>query len=1116
MTASHRPSRILTRSLTALIPMLLLLPILALATPLVGGKPTELLSGKTLMGKVKGAPPLQDLAISGCALVRISPGASQQDFRDMLARTGCGVLKTHRTPGLYLVSLPAGMSVNTGVGRLRAQGIVAYAGPNRVGRLFSTPNDPYYDYQYHWPLIGADKAWDQNTGSTNVTVAVIDSGLDMDHEDLAGKVWTNSLEVAGNGADDDNNGYIDDVHGWDFMDADSNPDPTGDITDTSDVGSVCHGTHCAGLVGAETNNGIGVAGHDWNCKIMPLKIGDSFGNLTWDGGIEAIEYATANGANVITMSFGGLYDDAYTLPITEAFNAGIVVCAAAGNYGLDLCYLPFSPVCNDGPNNGDNHVIGVGATDELDQVCYFSNYDSQGLNYIDVMAPGWQVYSTLLYTTDTDFRDEYGAMDGTSMSCPIVAGLAALVKASFPTDSAQSIVTRIRNGCVNIDSLNPTYVGMIGAGRINSANCVGDAPPGAVRNLLATDTLGDDGGSVTVSWNLSLDDGRGSDDVTRYEVFRGTAIGGSFTSLGTLTAGTKSFVDTSVDNYTDYYYEVTTYDATNSTASRVSDAVQARDDLAPEAVTLTATDTPNDTGGSISLSWTGYTVPADFGGYRVYRSEKSFTSVSEMEPLTTVGSSGTKTYQDRNVVDDTDYYYAVTCIDTSVPANELTMVTCVGPVRANPNYAFGYPVGLSMVGIGLTVPDDAPGAVFDLSNGARLARWDPSTSVYHVFDSSSSADTFMSQAPGRGYWLRTALPMVLNLSGSAVTSARRIDFVAGWNQLGNPYLGDVDVTETQVRVGGTTYTLDQSNENGYTRNYMWGYNSATSSYKLISPALPFSTPALGRGQGFFFLAERAGQIILPYPEETETAQVAAKPATVPVDWSLRLVASTEGVADTDNFLGVSSKPAKISGIKSPPPVCDGFDLYFPKDGAHTATAFVKSLGAGQQWTAEVSCSRPKAVVRLTWPDLSGLPADCRPILKDVASGTAVYMRTANGYNFTFGSGETTRQFTIDISPKAGDLLAIRSLQTGSGASGAQVSYSLSAPATVEVSVLNLAGRVVRVLQSGAVNSGTQSVLWNGLSDSGSAAPAGSYLVRLTARSDNGQAVSAVGTLSLRK
>jgi len=554
----------------------------------------------------------------------------------------------------------------------------------------------------------------------------------------------------------------------------------------------------------------------------------------------------------------------------------------------------------------------------------------------------------------------------------------------------------------------------------------------------------------------------------------------------------------------------------------VSQPAQARDDTAPGPVTVTAADSIADTGGSISVTWGSYAPPPDFAAYRVYRSDTSFTDVTAagVTLLATIGNSSTKFYQDQTTTDNKDYWYAVTAIDTSLPPNELKEVAAAGPVRSNPNYAFGFMPGLSLMSIGLTLQNNQLSDVFAITGGTpAFARWDPTilTSGGYVPYVAGSTDTFLRLMPGRGFWMRTPVPIALSLSGAAATADTRIDFVPGWNSLGNPYTGDVDVTTagTGVRIGGTFYTLAQSNAQDYTRDFFWTFDSFASSYKLISESLPFSTQVIHKGEGFFFLANRVGQLVLKNPSPVAVA--GAAPAKANVAWSLRLVASIDGAADTDNFLGVSSQAAQISNIASPPAAGDGPDLYFTGAYTRAATAFVESLGPGQTWTAEVSCARPGTQIKLSWPDLSAMPRDYRPMLVDTTAGRSIYMRTSTGYSFTLGPEEASRAFTIEIDTKAGDTLAIRSLQTETAPGSVRVLYSLSAAATVEVEVRNVAGRLVRRLGGTDVSAaGAHQVLWNCTSTSGQKVPAGRYLITVIGRAENGQVVQALQAVQVRR
>jgi subtilisin family serine protease len=307
------------------------------------------------------------------------------------------------------------------------------------------PNDPSYLAGQQWGLaqVGAPQAWSMSTGHA-ATVAVIDTGIDLTHPDLVGSLWVNVGEVAGNGLDDDNNGCVDDVHGCDFADGDGSPaDGHG------------HGTHVAGIIGAETDNGIGVAGMGWGVSVMPVRVLDDEGS----GGVwsvsEGILYAANNGARVINLSLGG-YSGAPSLQsaISYAQSKGALVIAAAGNDNLSM---PFYPAVYDG-------VVGVAATDGADQKAGFSNYGS----YVDIAAPGVDIYSTWLQPA------AYREMSGTSMAAPMVSGLAALVWTRFPSATASQVAAAMQKSAEDLGSVG--WDAYFGWGRIQAADALRSAP----------------------------------------------------------------------------------------------------------------------------------------------------------------------------------------------------------------------------------------------------------------------------------------------------------------------------------------------------------------------------------------------------------------------------------------------------------------------------------------------------------------------------------------------------------------------------------------------------------------------------------------------------------------
>ncbi|TNE78350.1 MAG: PKD domain-containing protein [Bacteroidetes bacterium] len=312
-----------------------------------------------------------------------------------------------------------------------------------VYELSHTPNDLDYR-QWNLRKIKAELAWDDNRGDPAIIVAVIDDAVRLDHEDLAPVLWKNTSEIPGNGIDDDANGYIDDFDGWDFADGDNDPNPP-----SSNLSGKSHGTHCSGIVGAKTNNGLGIASLAYNIRIMPLKT--SRNNSSGIGNTDqAIRYAVENGARVISMSWGGYSRNNTTQAILNYAYANNVVCiAAAGNSGSDA---PMYPANYD-------HVISVGATDSLDRKATFSNFGAR----TDVMAPGVAIWSCLATSSSA-----YGYKSGTSMACPLVSSLAALMLSKDSLLTPDQVEACIKANAVNIDNLNPGYPGNLGAGRIDA------------------------------------------------------------------------------------------------------------------------------------------------------------------------------------------------------------------------------------------------------------------------------------------------------------------------------------------------------------------------------------------------------------------------------------------------------------------------------------------------------------------------------------------------------------------------------------------------------------------------------------------------------------------------
>ncbi len=321
---------------------------------------------------------------------------------------------------IKLDSVPRALSIIR-----RMSPLVAWVEPAGLSRAALAPDDPKFSSLWGLRNLGqdggaadadtdAEEAWDLHTGSKAVRVAVIDTGIDANHPDLINNLWINPGEIPGDRRDNDGNGYVDDVNGWDFVAEDSDPnDENG------------HGTHCAGTIGAVGNNGVGIAGVCWRVSLVSLRVLDERG-FGWDPDIaEAIAYASAQGVEIASNSFGSRFESlAMKSALAEAARRDVLMVAAAGNESSDTDVYPVFPANSPLPN-----VISVGASTRRDALASFSNF---GKATVDLAAPGLQVFSTLP-------RGAYGDLSGTSMAAPHVAGAAALLKSFRPSLRASEL-----------------------------------------------------------------------------------------------------------------------------------------------------------------------------------------------------------------------------------------------------------------------------------------------------------------------------------------------------------------------------------------------------------------------------------------------------------------------------------------------------------------------------------------------------------------------------------------------------------------------------------------------------------------------------------------------------
>jgi len=305
------------------------------------------------------------------------------------------------------------------------------------------PNDLSYSSQWHLNRINAPLAWDYFSAGSNIVIAIVDDAVERFHPDLNANVWVNSKEIPNNAIDDDNNGYIDDINGWDLADNDNTPDPPGLDYD--------HGTHVAGISSAVTNNSLGISSIGFSCKLMCLKASGANPNSISQG-YAGVLYAANNGAHIVNMSWGsGSFSTTNEEIINYALSRNVILIAAAGNNNSSAIFYPA----------GYNGVVSVASTTTDDSKSSFSNFGT----WIKISAPGSAILSTVPF-------GNYASNSGTSMASPMVAGLVGLMKSLNPGMPNEDLIQCLYNSADNLTNANPGFPGQLGAGRINAGSAM--------------------------------------------------------------------------------------------------------------------------------------------------------------------------------------------------------------------------------------------------------------------------------------------------------------------------------------------------------------------------------------------------------------------------------------------------------------------------------------------------------------------------------------------------------------------------------------------------------------------------------------------------------------------
>lgn len=616
-------------------------------------------------------------------LVQFRTDSSDDDRDGCCRKVGLGAIDKYKiVDGLALIHVASGDPVAT-MAALQAEPTVLRTGLNYLMTTQVVPNDSLFGST--WGMnntasqlndIDAPQAWDIYTGDPNYRVAVIDTGIDFNHPDLQGNIWVNPGEIANDGIDNDGNGYIDDVRGWNFVTNTNNPqDGNG------------HGTHVSGTIAAKGNNGIGVAGVAWNAKIVPLKFLSDTGSGTTANAIKAIDYCTANGIKLSNNSWGGgLFDSLLLQAITNAGAADHLFIGAAGNSALNIDVSLSYPASYNLSN-----MVNVASTTNTGALSVFSNY---GVATVQVAAPGSNIFSTWpVALTVVGQPNGYNSISGTSMAAPHVTGLAALLRGKMPSWTA----TQVRSAILGSTKPLTALAGKVGReGIISAYNAllgtnVEAIPPtvNAVRTPATANAAGWNNANVTVA--ITGTDNVGGSGVRdiKYTINAGTTI---------TAAGSTTNVVRSTDGIATLAYWATDNSGNVSPAGSMTVRV---DKTAP-VTTLTAT--PGATSTSVVVSGTDATS----GVSGTFYSVDGAPAVAYSGPITLDNGVHTVTAYSTDIAGNTE---AVKTL--SLPLGSLSTVS-VNPVSVN-----GGTAATGTVTLGSPAP--AGGVVVTLTSSSAAA-----------------------------------------------------------------------------------------------------------------------------------------------------------------------------------------------------------------------------------------------------------------------------------------------------------------------------------------------------------------------------------------------------------
>jgi len=945
-----------------------------------------------------------------------------------------------------------------------------------VPEIFFTPNDPQISQQWALAKVNATQAWDVVHGDTTkrVIIAIDDTGVYFNNPDLQANIWINTPEDinhngifdAGdiNGQDEDGNSYNDDVVGWDLGTADNNPEeeePT-------------HGTHVAGCASEVTNNGIGGAGLGYSAKIMCVKVANASGQLTQ--GYQGLVYAADNGAHIINCSWGSPSSSSYGLNVCNYVNSiGVLIVCAAGN---DDYWTP--PYIN--YPSYYTSCFAVASSSPEDIKSSFSNYGA----WVDISAPGQDIYTTYGPTG-------YTTLSGTSMASPIVAGLAALLKAQNPSWQNTDIVARLQATAVDIDSLNPSYQGMLGAGRIDAyaALALGRYPNFALvshgETLISDDGDGvvNPGESISVRVTLINYWATGHNVVAKLRAPAGITVTDSISNFGTFD-GDGATRDNSSDLFALTFDQAIVPGQYGLTLSISSDDPSYREIEFPVRVTLEKAHFPMSLSESIESNPLIFDI--NFDGIKEIIIGCNDNKVYAIEPdgsnLTGWPVEGIDDFSAGAAVGDLEHDG-----DYEVVAN--TKNGAIYAWHANGTLVTGFPVFTDSTMYAIPVLGD-----LDNNGDLEIIAASYGAKKIFIFNHDGSAFGTWPYTGTSGWYGSVALgnidsdPELEIVAGGFDQKIHAFNVdkteVTGWPvNLNNrawaaPVIGNVDPSDSEPEIAiaaytGSIYLLnhDGTNVSGWPIS-VTGTNIKTA--PILADLTGDGNPELiiGTNNSNIYAYQYTGAIVSGFP-----LTVAAPVKNTPV------VADLSGDGQPDIVVAVGGSSTMIYGFNAQGQLLRNFPIAtatlgsilgspalddIDRDGDMDIVVGVQSSGNNLD---VIDYKVPISTANIRWPFF----------------GNDLY-RSNNFVKFISGIDQS--------SPNTPSRFELLQNYPNPFNSTTMIRYNLAAESPVEIGIYDILGRLLKTINLGYQQPGNHQVAWNGRDDSGLSVGSGVYFYKITA------------------